>query len=171
MTAYVDKNRGWFDAIYDTSLKFWPIEREERANSPVHRRITFLYGTLYELDQLNDATFKALHEMFSVCNIEALDHLAEMVRHKHVVNAKGEDVYLPNVDRWKVPTRIIHGAENACFLPQSTELAYERLVAANGPELFSRRVIPGYGHIDCIFGKDASRDVYPHIVEHLEETA
>jgi hypothetical protein len=29
----------------------------------------------------------------------------------------------------------------------------------------------GYGHIDCIFGATASRDVYPLIRRHLEETA
>ena len=34
----------------------------------------------------------------------------------------------------------------------------------------SGSVIPGYGHIDCIFGKNAVKDVYPFIVEHLEAT-
>jgi cholesterol oxidase len=44
------------------------------------------------------------------------------------------------------------------------------LRAANGLELYSRHVIPGYGHIDCIFGEDAAEDVYPLILRHLEET-
>ena len=35
----------------------------------------------------------------------------------------------------------------------------------------SRYVVPGYGHIDCIFGRNAVNDVYPKIVEHLEQTA
>jgi cholesterol oxidase len=172
MTAYVDSNRNWFDALYDSALKlFYPIEREERARSPVHRRITFLYGTLYELDQLNRATFQALHEMFGVVNIAALDHLATIVRTGHIVSARGDDSYLPHVDRWRVPTLIVHGAENACFLPESTELALNRLKRANPPDLYSRVVIPKYGHIDCIFGKDAARDVFPHVLKHLEETA
>jgi cholesterol oxidase len=172
MTAYVDQNRGWLDTLYDTALKlFYPIQGEERARSPVHRRITFLYGTLYELDQLNDATFKALHEMFGIANIAALEHLATIVRAGKVVNAQGEDVYVQNADNWNFPTRIIHGAENACFLPVSTERAIARLQAANGNVEFSRKVIPEYGHIDCIYGKNAARDVYPHILEHLEQTA
>jgi len=171
MTAYVDQHRNWFDSLYDLALKtVYPIDPEERARSGVHRRITFLYGTLYELDQLNDATFKALHEMFGVANIAALDHLAAIVRAKHIVNGASGNAYLPNIDRWRIPTRIIHGAENACFLPKSTELAFERLRCANPPELFSRVVIPNYGHIDCIFGKNAVRDVYPSILEHLEQT-
>jgi len=32
-------------------------------------------------------------------------------------------------------------------------------------------VIPDYGHIDCIFGKNAVKDVYPLILQHLDETA
>jgi cholesterol oxidase len=31
--------------------------------------------------------------------------------------------------------------------------------------------VPGYGHIDCMFGKDAVVDVYPIILGHLEKTA
>ncbi|MEM7167718.1 MAG: alpha/beta fold hydrolase [Planctomycetota bacterium] len=173
MTAYVDNSRSWFDALYDTALRAYPIESEERANSPVHRRITFMYGTLYELDQLNDMTFRALHEMFGVANIEALDHITAMVRAKHVVDASGADTYLTteNLQRFDFPLRFIHGEENACFVPSSTELALERLSRVNGPERYSRITIPSYGHIDCIFGKNAHRDVYPRILEHLEDTA
>ena len=64
----------------------------------------------------------------------------------------------------------IHGAENACFLPRSTEETVAALSQANGAGLYKRHVIPDYGHIDCIFGKHAARDVYPHILEHLEAT-
>jgi cholesterol oxidase len=45
------------------------------------------------------------------------------------------------------------------------------LCARNGPAFYSRNVVTGYGHIDCIFGVHAADDVYPHILEHLEQTA
>jgi cholesterol oxidase len=171
LTAYADKNRGWVDALYDNFLKLYPIEKDEQANSAVHRRITFLYGTLYELDNLNDATFRALHEMFGTANIAAFDHLAEMVRQGKVVDKEGGDTYLPHIRKFDVPTRIIHGAENACFAPISTEKSLERLARANGAKSLSRVVIPDYGHIDCVFGKNAARDVYPRIQEHLDTYA
>jgi cholesterol oxidase len=41
----------------------------------------------------------------------------------------------------------------------------------NGADLYTRQVIDGYGHIDCIFGRDAASDVFPHILAHLERTA
>jgi cholesterol oxidase len=58
-----------------------------------------------------------------------------------------------------------------CFLPQSTAETYDLLRARYGDDRYSRHVIPGYGHIDCIFGRDAHRDVYPHMLAHLEKTA
>jgi cholesterol oxidase len=32
---------------------------------------------------------------------------------------------------------------------------------------YERHLIPGYGHIDCMFGKNAPVDVYPVIVQYL----
>lgn len=49
---------------------------------------------------------------------------------------------------------------NACYHPKSTEITFEKLREANG-DLYSRHVIPRYGHIDCIYGKNAVTDVYP----------
>ena len=49
---------------------------------------------------------------------------------------------------------------NACYHPQSTEITFEKLREANG-DLYSRHVIPRYGHIDCIYGKNAVTNVYP----------
>ena len=40
----------------------------------------------------------------------------------------------------------------------------------NGEGLYNRHVIPEYGHVDCMFGQNASEDVFPYILEHLEAT-
>jgi cholesterol oxidase len=87
------------------------------------------------------------------------------------VDAAGNETYMPYLDRLAIPITFIHGGSNECFLPQSTALTYERLREKNGSSLYSRHVIPGYGHIDCIYGKNAVRDVYPFMLQHLEETA
>lgn len=170
LTAYVDKHADWQDRLFNTSLRLQPMEVEELCRSPVCHRITFLYGNLYEHDQLNTATHDALHEMFGVAHIEALEHLALLVRKGHVVDARSKDVYLPHLERLAIPISFIHGAENACYHPDSTEITYKTLREKNG-DLYTRHVISRYGHIDCIFGKNAVTDVYPLIVSHLEKTA
>jgi cholesterol oxidase len=140
--------------------------------NPVSRRISFLYGQLYELAQLNEATYTTgLQEMFGVASIKSLEHLAAIVRAGHVVTAQGKDAYLPHVGRLAIPIAIVHGEKNHCWLPESTRLSYEWLRQANDAQLYSRQVIPDYGHIDCIFGKNAARDVYPYFLAHLEKTA
>lgn len=149
-----------------------PFQREERTRNATSNRITALYGQLYEIEQLNNLTMQSgLPEMFGVANIDAFKQLARIARKKIIVDKDGHDVYLPNIERLAIPIHFIHGAENACFRPRSTQLTYERLCKANGAHLYSRSVIPGYGHIDCIFGKRAAHDVFHHIRDHFDKTA
>ncbi len=165
------KDRWWLRGL-DRLIRFvLPTEGEERNQSATSNRITALYGPLYEHAQLNRLThLEGLPEMFGQANIAAFLQLASIARRKHIVDAAGRDVYRPHLDRLKLPICFIHGAENHCFLPLSTKLTYENLVRVNGKEHYERHVIPGYGHIDCIFGKHAATDVYPHILRHLEKT-
>ena len=172
------------NARAETYDKFWeraldkltqiivPFQGEERTRSATSNRITALYGPLYELDQLNQATVDyGLPETFGAANIDAFKQLALIARTTHIVASDGSDRYLPHLDHLALPISFIHGAENACFKPESTERTLDRLVTANGAEWYDRHVIPNYGHIDCIFGKNAARDVYPHMLSHLEKTA
>lgn len=168
LTAYVDTNSNWTEKLLDQAMKVYPIQPEERCRSAVCHRITFLYGHLYEHDQLNTETHRCLHEMFGLANIQAFEHLALICRQGHIVDAKGKDVYLAHLERLAIPITFLSGAENECFLPESTEITYNLLKEQNGQDLYRRYVIPHYGHIDCIFGKDAAADVYPLILKQLE---
>ena len=129
-----------------------------------------MYAPLYEHANLNEATHDNLHEMFGVANMKSFEHLQLLTNTDHLVDFDGHDVYLPHLDRLAIPITFIHGAQNECFLPESTEITMNDLVAANGTSLYKRHVIPGYGHIDCIFGKNAVNDVFPFVLEHLEAT-
>ncbi|HEU5076749.1 MAG TPA: GMC oxidoreductase, partial [Polyangiaceae bacterium] len=158
----------WWERAFDLALDLWPEEQEERCDSATCHRISFLYGQLYEHDQLNASTHATLHETFGVANIEAFKHLARLVRKQHLVDAEGNEIYLPHVARMAVPITLLHGAENQCFLPESTERTLALLQRQNDPTLYRRHVIPNYGHIDCIMGQRADRDVFPHVLDHLE---
>ncbi len=111
--------------------------------------------SLYRHDTLNETLHDNLHELFGESNIQTFEHLALICRKGHLVDFKGHDVYMPHFDRLDLPICFISGA----------------LVQMHGPQLYSRHVVPGYGHIDCMFGKDAVVDVYPLILAHLEKTA
>jgi len=169
-TAYVDNHEGLVAKIYDEGLKLYPLELTNRCTNASCHRISFMYAPLYEHANLNEATHNSLHEMFGVANMKAFMHLARLTNTGHLVDFNGGDVYLPHLDRLATPITFIHGAQNECFLPASTEITMNDLAKANGSSLYKRHVIPGYGHIDCIFGKNAAKDVYPLVLEHLEAT-
>jgi len=166
LTAYVDTHADWKDRLYDKALKLYP--NAQRCHNPVCHRITFMYAPLYQHEQLNEETHECLHEMFGIANMRAFEQLALMGRKGHLVSFDGADVYLPHLNRLGIPIAFIHGERNECFLPKSTEITFDLLRKTNGAGLYTRHVVPGYGHIDCIYGKNAAKDVYPLMADHLE---
>ncbi|MBD0256366.1 MAG: hypothetical protein ICV83_11665, partial [Cytophagales bacterium] len=170
MDTDAEEHVTWQDRLFGAVVRLMPIADEDRTTDLVSNRITFIYGPLYKLRNLNPATFAALHEMFGIVNVSALKHLALMVRRKKVVDARGNDVYVPRVEQMKpFPVTFIHGAENECFLPESTRLAQDWLRQHFPGVAYERHVVGRYGHIDCIFGQQAHLDVYPLVLEHLEQ--
>lgn len=159
------------DQALDALLALQPVDREERCADPVCHRITAMYGELYQHAQLSAATHAALGQEFGVVSVRAFSHLARLGREGHLVDEEGREAYLPHIERLALPLLFLHGEKNECVLPRATEITMERLAAANGPQWYARRLIPEYGHVDCIIGQHASRDVYPHILAHLEATA
>jgi len=171
LSAYAGQHPGFWEKLFGATVKLTaPSAEEDVCTSEVCARIAFLYGVLYEHRNLNAATHAVMHELFGVANIHAFEHLARISRAHHVVGFDGEEKYLGHPERMKLPIAFIGGALNRCWLPQGLLDTYEWLSEANGPGLYSRHLVPGYGHIDCIFGEYAYRDVYPYVLDHLEAT-
>ncbi|WP_222115837.1 hypothetical protein [Chromobacterium vaccinii] len=172
LTAYTASDSNWFEKLYDTALKGYALaEAQGYCNNPVCHRITFMYAPLYRHETLNETLHDNLHELFGVANMRTMEHLARMCREGRLVSFDGDDIYMPHFERLQLPILFISGERNECYLPESTERTYDKLVQRFGPERYSRLVVPGYGHIDCMFGKNAAADVYPAIVAHLDKTA
>jgi cholesterol oxidase len=162
----------WHQRLEEILLETYPVIVGFSDANPISRRISFLYGQVFEMAQLNEATYwDALHELFGPTSLRCLEHLAAIVRAGHVVDAGGGDVYLPHARRLALPLLLLHGAKNRCWPPEGTQLTYDWLRGENGPAFITRHVIADYGHLDCIIGRNAVRDVYPRMLEHLERTA
>jgi cholesterol oxidase len=157
----------WIEAALDRFMRLYPTH--EGCTSAVCRRILFLYGEVFHHANLNDPTHQAIHEMFGRANLTTLKHLTRMIQKGHVVDSKGEDTYLPHVSRLALPISFIHGEINRMFLPRGSEQTYEFLREKNGPQWYTRTVIPGYAHMDCFIGRDAARDIYPVVAAELDK--
>lgn len=173
LTAYTE-HKSWPQNLLDEALRFYPLNHKEGCGSPICHRATFLYGLLYEHEQLNETLHANLQELLGVHDVEVFKHLAAMVRAGKVVDAAGKDVYLSGangmrgLEGMRRPIGFIHGDKNETYLPISTQRTYEMLVEHFPEQPYERHLIPGYGHIDCIFGKNAAVDVYPVIVKYLD---
>lgn len=170
LDAFTSTREGWSEKAYDQLLRLYPQEAEEWCDNPTCRRIAFMYAPLYEHDRLNAATHSAMHEMFGIASIRAFEHIAAIVNAGKLVAADGADVYLPNLARLDLPICFLHGAENKCFSPAGTEATHDELKKRFPQQRYAYHKIANFGHIDCIFGKDAHLHVYPLIAAHLEQT-
>jgi cholesterol oxidase len=156
----------WEDILADAILKL--NVNGPPCNSAVCRRIWLIYGEVYKHDQLNDATHNAIHEMFGVANVTTFNHISLMIRKGQIVDKDGNDAYLPNIARLKIPIALLQAAENNLFLPEGSERTFDLLCQKNDPGLYTRIVIPNYAHMDCFTGKDAAQIVFPEVLAQLD---
>jgi cholesterol oxidase len=166
--SVITRAGNWPGNLLDEALRLYPVDHDEGCGNALCHRATFMYGLLYEHAQLSERLHANLHELFGVHDVSLFSQLAAMIRKGHVVDAAGKDVYLPNLENMNMPLGFIHGSKNGVYRPVSTETTFNLLVERFGAEQYERHVIPGYGHIDCIFGKNAAVDVYPVIARYLD---
>jgi cholesterol oxidase len=159
------------------SLQDRALERVMRAlpinhmhDSPVGRRIYFIYGDVFDHSRIDEATMAdEVPGFFGASNMTFFEHMGVMVRKGgRAVDVQGRDVYLANTERYRMPISLLTGSRNRMFLPRGLEATLDMLRAANGPELYSHHVVPGYAHLDLWLGRDAERDVFPIALAELE---
>jgi pimeloyl-ACP methyl ester carboxylesterase len=166
-------NNTMFDVpnvLLDLLLRPLPLATEERCGLAECRWINAIYGCTHRHAQLNDATHEALPGMFGVGNVRALRHLSRMTRRARAVTFEGGNDYLQHPERLAIPILFLHGDRNYIFMPEGSARTLRRLRRKNGRGLYRRVVLKGYAHLDTIIGRNAARDVFPHIVEHFDRT-
>jgi cholesterol oxidase len=158
----------WRNILADVVIQMFPPA--ELCNSSVCHQVRIIYGESYKHDQLNAATHNALYEMFGVSNIRTFNHILTTILKGQVVDEQGNDIYMPNVGKLKIPISFIQGAENQLFLPEGTHKTFQYVCQKNGSDNYVWISFPNYGHMDCFVGKTAVTDIYPTICAELGKT-
>ena len=102
-----------------------------------------------------------------------LEHLVYMGSHGYIVDNDYHTLLTPkNIERLRgIPINFIHGGKNAVYSPLATVKDYDLLLNSMGEEsLYTRRVFPNKGHLDCWMGHSSFRDVYFEVEEHAKTT-
>ncbi|GJJ74664.1 cholesterol oxidase [Entomortierella parvispora] len=170
------------DRAIDNTLRLMPMPDNEYCNNAICHRASFCFGLLWEHDMISKNFHDNLDEIMGSINIESLKGLVTLWSKKQTLtDAEGTNVVTDeNFHRSvfdKMPVLFIHGAKNQVFTPESTVRSLEELrnillpptgMTFDYKGLYRRELIPGYGHLDCIVGDRAYKDVYPFILDHLE---
>lgn len=176
----------WMDRIL-ASLPVPPTEHcphERNARLPQDasatcRRIRFIEAPLFKHRNLLPQTHELLPRLFGNANLHLFAHAANCVEHERLVDNDGRGLYVRD-DNWRrhfgLPVAFLHGQDNELF-----DVASARRSAAEHARLFPDRahqvaaalgranaplasaaawILPGYGHVDPVIGKNAEADVF-----------
>jgi cholesterol oxidase len=158
----------WDGKLVETVMRLVPFKHV--YNTPIARRIYFVYGDVYDYENINRPTMeRAVPGFFGGGNMTFFEHISLMIRAGEARDATGKDAYWANLENFKVPINFITGEHNKMFVPKGLQRSYETLRKAHGPSLYKHDVIPSYAHLDLWLGANAERDVWPTALAELEK--
>ncbi|OJD33687.1 glucose-methanol-choline oxidoreductase [Diplodia corticola] len=157
--------------LIDQALRFYPVERRaEVCRSAVCHRFSLTYGRCWEHANLNKETHDGLANVLGGVHMRMLRQTMAMGRAGRVLDGEGKDTVATDegLERLRgLPILFVSGGANVVFDPESTFITYDVLRRRFGPDLYQRRVVQGYGHLDTWMGKNSVRDVFPVIGDHI----
>lgn len=160
--------------IVDQCLRFYPVPKHQVCNDALCHRASLCYGTLYQHENLNQLIHDYQSEFFGTINLTTMNHMVYISAAQKIVNYDKKDVYVTEENVKKnlnLPIFLIHGDKNVIFDTKSSQKSYDTLIDyAQNPDIYSMYEIPGYGHMDSWWGNDAHKDVFPKVLDHLENT-
>ena len=166
-SAGVHRSSGY--RLLDQALRLWPISHAQRCDNPTCRRAAFIWGELVNHANLSEATHERMADLLGDAALHPFIQMTGSIRRGRLVDATGHDSYFRSLERLHLPITFIHGRGNATFRESATARTHDALCAANGAAGYRRHVVDGYGHMDCLIGRDAATDVFPLIERHLAQ--
>lgn len=149
-------------------------DRGDYFSRTVCNRMTLFYGEEWVHKNLAPETHRDIATLVGPGSLEIMRQAHSCVVRGRLTDRDGRAPYVlrENFLRyWDFPTRFLHGAENCVFRAEGSKRSAKELfeIFRDHPQRHvSVQIIDGYGHMDLVFGKDASRDVYPKIYEFFE---
>ncbi|WP_088287103.1 alpha/beta fold hydrolase [Ideonella sp. A 288] len=167
---HIVPDQGDFEREIDVIAWNVPVPEGQQCKNPVCHRVFSIFGPSYTHAQLNAATHDAMGRMFGTIALSPFEQLSLIMAREQVVDASGADTYLTaeKARRLALPISFVTGARNQIFDPETISRTYHWLAAHNGIGLYDRFVFPDYEHMDMFIGRDAQRDVYPHLLGRLK---
>jgi pimeloyl-ACP methyl ester carboxylesterase len=185
----VKPDPGLMDQLIDRFLATLPYPEEEfDIENPPYRfwRRTPFVGTRHRMDALygrdfslankdgiatlDDKVLEYIDDLFGPLSIDTVSQGIHFTRLQEIANQAGRNDYvLPkNIkERWTFPTLSIHGEDNGLADVATLARMKDKVAPYANAEIMTCS-IPGFGHQDCLIGKNAGR-VFEKISQYLSE--
>lgn len=145
------------------------------CDNAVCKQVSFTYGSgfpaLWSHENLSDETHEWLKEEFGAVPLRFFSQIVRCVQRGHLISVEGFSG-LPN-DFTDLPPQttarfaFFAGENNRCFLPLSQRKTYDYFSALR-PDYHTLHLLPNYGHLDVFMGKNAAQDVFPLMIQELD---
>lgn len=140
----------------------------------VCRMVSFTYGAgfpaLWSHHNITDATHDWIDGEFAEVPFSFFLQMGRSVQRGHLVTTESFPELPTSVVAQPPQTDarfvLLAGRDNKCFLPESQERTFAFL-DRHRPKHHRLHLLPGYGHLDVLFGRNAPRDSFPVILEAL----
>jgi len=138
-------------------------------------RMDALYGRDFSLADkqgnalLDDAVLEHIDDLFGPLSIETVAQAIHFARTELITNRAGRNEYvLPRnmLERWTFPTLSIHGVENGLSDVATLE-RFRRKFKEEADIDIAIRAFPGFGHQDCLIGRNAEQ-VFAAVYDFLK---
>ncbi|HEX2545327.1 MAG TPA: GMC family oxidoreductase N-terminal domain-containing protein [Ramlibacter sp.] len=132
-------------------------------------RMDALYARDFSLANIAPTTLAAIEDLFGPLHLDTVAQAIHFARLNTITDAAGEPFDTSPArlgQRWPTDGTLgIHGVENCLVDVHSLHVMKQQMDFAGVP--FREKPVPGYGHQDCLIGRNAARDVFPAIREFL----
>jgi len=171
ITNYI--NPQWADRAPDLKARaFRSLVKltHHEDDTDVGKFVSFTYGSgfpaLWELANLNNETKEWIRNEFGNVPLSFFDHIRKSVKEGVLVSAKGNlhyDSFVPKTDARFV---FMTGKLNKCFCSKSQENTF-RYFEKLRPGYHHLYKFNNYSHLDIFLGKNAVSDIFPTILQEL----
>ncbi len=171
------RERGW---SMGQVLAWFVSFGHRECNVPACHMLSFMWGTghpaLYFHENLHDVTHRRGADLYGGVSLNYYRHVNKMVRTDNTAvkylpadpkYAALPDDYFERVKEVETPVLFMTGEVNNVFT-DSNIVCHERLEKIV-PGRHQLHVFPKYGHQDVFMGKNCDRDIFPRLVEFLQE--
>ena len=140
----------------------------------VGKFVSFTYGAgfpaLWRLENLDAATMDWIQHEFAAVPLTFFTHMTRCVKAGVLVpNIKGStETYAPPEIKTDARIVLFAGRKNLCFLSDSQQKSFDYLERIS-PGRHGLHILENYSHLDVFLGKSAHVDVFPIMIQELNQ--